>query len=71
MKKVGNALYTLYMLFLERAIVKGERSELGMVGRVVNKFAIETLPILWPVLAMPPSERTGVYHYLLLDVSFP
>lgn len=71
MKKVGNALYTLYTLFLERAIVNGEHSELGMVGRVANKFAIAVLPILRPVLAAPPSERAGVYHHLLLDVTFP
>jgi len=71
MKKVGNALYTLYTLFLERAIVNGERSELGVVGRVINKFAIVALPILRPILAAPPSERAGVYHHLLLDVIFP
>lgn len=71
MKKVGNALYTLYTLFLERAILNGEHSELGAVGRAVNKLAIAALPILRPVLAVPPSERAGVYHHLLLDVSFP
>lgn len=71
MRKVGNVYYTLFTLFLERAIVNGERSELGFMGRVANKCAIALLPILRPGLSSPPSENAGVYHHLLLDVVFP
>ncbi|MEQ1794864.1 MAG: methyltransferase domain-containing protein [Nitrospira sp.] len=70
-RKVGNAYYALFTLFLERAIVNGERSELGFMGRVVNKCAIALLPILRPALSVPPPENAGVYHHLLLDVAFP
>jgi SAM-dependent methyltransferase len=71
MQKVGNSYYTLYTLFLERGIVNGERNELGLVGRVVNKCAVALLPILKPIFSRPPSNHAGVYHHLLVDAVFP
>lgn len=71
MRKVGNSYYTLFTLFLERGIVNGERSELGLVGRAVNKCAVALLPILRPVFSRPPSDQAGVYHHLLVDAVFP
>lgn len=71
MRKVGNSYYTLFTLFLERGIVNGERRELGLVGRVVNRCAVAVLPILLPVFSQPPSDHAGVYHHLLVDAVFP
>jgi SAM-dependent methyltransferase len=71
LRKVGNSYYTLYTLFLERGIVNGERSELGLAGRVVNKCAVALLPVLRPLFSRPPSDQAGVYHHLLVDAVFP
>ncbi len=70
MRKVGNSCYTLYILFLERGFVNGERSELGLFERVVNKCAVALLPILGPMFSQPPSDQAGVCHHLLVDVVF-
>lgn len=70
MAKVGNAYYTLLSLFLERGIVNGERSRLGLAGRVVNRVLRALVPLLSPLLRKPPRADDGVYHHLLLEVVF-
>ncbi len=71
MRNVGNSYYTLYTLFLERGFVNGERSELGLFERAVNKCAVALLPILRPMFSQSPSDQVGVCRHLLVDVVFP
>ena len=70
MAKVGNAYYTLLSLFLERGIVNGERSRLGLAGRALNRLLRALVPLLSPLLSKPPRDDDGVYHHLLLEAGF-
>lgn len=70
-KKVGNVYYTLLSLFLERGILNGEQSRLGLVGRVVNRALRALVPLIGPLLRRAPQNDDGIYHHLLLEVSFP
>lgn len=68
--KAGNVLYTLLSLFLERGVGNGEFNRLGVSGRIVNRLLRTLVPILAPLLCKPPNHDDGIYHHLLLEVSF-
>jgi len=68
--KAGNVLYTLLSLFLERGIANGELNRLGVPGRVVNRLLRTLVPVLAPLLCKVPNSDDGIYHHLLLEVSF-
>lgn len=70
-EKAGNALYTIFTLFLERAINNGEKNTLGLAGRIFNKIAVSLFPLFRPVLAAKPSFGAGCYHHLLIEIQFP
>jgi SAM-dependent methyltransferase len=70
LSKAGNMLYTLLSLFLERGVANGEFNRLGVSGRVVNRLLCALVPILAPLLCKPPNQDDGIYHHLLLEVSF-
>lgn len=69
-EKIGNAYYTLFTMFLERAIDNGEKSTLGLVGKFLNKLALCFFPLCRPLLAAKPSINAGCYHHLLMEISF-
>jgi SAM-dependent methyltransferase len=69
-EKLGNAYYTLLTLFLERGICNGERSVLGLAGKLLNKLALFFFPLLRPILAAKPSIDAGCYHHLLMEIRF-
>lgn len=68
--KAGNLYYTLLSLFLERGVGNGERNRLGVAGRTVNRVLRAFVPLLMPLLRRPPKCDDGIYHHLLLEVSF-
>lgn len=70
MEKAGNASYTLFTLFLERAILNGERSVLGPGGKLLNRLARYVFPLIRPILATRPPIDAGCYHHLLLEIGF-
>jgi SAM-dependent methyltransferase len=70
LSKAGNVLYTLISLFLERGIANGEINRLGVPGRVVNSLLRTLVPLLAPWLCKAPNPDDGIYHHLLLEVSF-
>ena len=70
MRKAGNVYYTVLSLFLERGISNGEHSRLGLFGRIVNRCLDMLIPVLAPILRKAPNEDDGIYHHLLLEVSF-
>ena len=69
-RKAGNVYYTLLSIFLERGVGNGERSRLGVTGRIVNRALRALVPLLAPLLRRPPCSDDGIYHHLLLEVSF-
>ena len=69
-RKAGNIYYTVLSLFLERGISNGEYSRLGLVGRIINRCLGMLIPVFAPILRKAPSEDDGIYHHLLLEVSF-
>jgi len=70
LSKAGNVLYTLLSLFLERGIANGELNRLGVHGRVVNRLLRTLVPVFAPLLCKAPNLDDGIYHHLLLEVSF-
>lgn len=68
--KAGNIYYTLLSLFLERGISNGEQSSLSLFGRTINRFLSLLVPLLIPILQKTPRRDDGIYHHLLLEVSF-
>ncbi len=68
--KAGNVLYTFLSLFLERGIANGEINRLGVPGRVVNRLLRALVPVVAPLLCKEPNPNDGIYHHLLLEVSF-
>jgi SAM-dependent methyltransferase len=69
-RKAGNVYYTLLSIFLERGVSNGERIRLGVTGRIVNRALRTLVPMLAPLLRRPPRSDDGIYHHLLLEVSF-
>ncbi|WP_374615141.1 class I SAM-dependent methyltransferase [Sphingorhabdus sp.] len=69
--KAGNLYYTLLSLFLERGVGNGESNRLGAAGRTVNRALRALVPLLAPLLRRPPKSDDGIYHHLLVEVSFP
>ena len=69
-RKAGNVYYTLLSLFLERGVGNGESNRLGVAGRIVNRALRALVPVLAPLLRRPPRSDDGIYHHLLLEVSF-
>lgn len=70
LSKAGNVFYTLLSLFLERAVANGESNRLGIHGRIVNRLLRTLVPVLAPLLGKAPNQEDGIYHHLLLEVSF-
>jgi SAM-dependent methyltransferase len=70
LSKAGNVHYTLLSLFLERGIANGELNRLGVLGRVVNRLLRTLVAVLAPLLCKAPNPDDGIYHHLLLEVSF-
>ena len=70
LSKAGDVYYTLLSLFLERGIANGELNRLGVPGRVVNRLLHTMVPVLAPLLFKAPNPDDGIYHHLLLEVSF-
>ncbi|QDC51241.1 methyltransferase domain-containing protein [Candidatus Methylopumilus universalis] len=68
--KVGNIYYTLLTLFLERGVSNGEINTLGLTGRVANFLIRQLVPLMVPLLRLPPSNQDGIYHHILIEVSF-
>jgi hypothetical protein len=68
--KARNIYYTLLSLFLERGISNGEQSSLSLFGRTINRFLSLLVPLLIPILQKAPRRDDGIYHQLLLEVSF-
>ena len=68
--KAGNVYYTLLSLFLERGVGNGERNRLGVAGRIINRALRTLVPLLAPLLRRTPRSDDGIYHHLLLEVSF-
>jgi hypothetical protein len=68
--KVGNVYYTLLSLFLERGVGNGESNRLGVVGRALNRALGLLVPLMAPLLRRPPKSDDGIYHHLLIEVSF-
>ena len=68
--KAGNVFYTLLALFLERGVANGESNRLGIPGRIVNRLLRTLVPVLVPLLCKAPNQEDGIYHHLLLEVSF-
>jgi SAM-dependent methyltransferase len=68
--KAGNVYYTLLSLFLERGIGNCESNRLGAAGCIVNRALSSLVPLLAPLLRRPPKTDDGIYHHLLLEVSF-
>lgn len=71
MMKVGNTIYTLFTLFLERGIMNGEESELSAMGILMNRALLAASYLLRGILRRPPAENAGIYHHILLEVEFP
>ncbi len=68
--KAGNIYYTILSLFFERGVANGEINRLGVLGRLVNRALRTLVPLLAPILRRPPKNDDGIYHHLLLEVSF-
>lgn len=68
--KVGNVYYTLPALFLKRGVANGEQNRLGLFGRLLNRALRSLVSVLATVLCKPPRDDDGVYHHLLVEVSF-
>lgn len=70
LSKVGNVFYTLLSLFMERAMANGEHNRLGLMGRLLNRVLRTLVPVFAPLLSKAPGQEDGIYHHLLLEVSF-
>lgn len=70
LSKAGNVFYTLLSLFLERGVANGESNRLGIPGRIVNRLLRTLVPVFAPLLCKAPNQEDGIYHHLLLEVSF-
>jgi SAM-dependent methyltransferase len=70
LSKVGNVYYTLLSLFLKSGNANGELNRLGVPGTVVNRHLRSLVPVLAPMLCKAPHPDDGIYHHLLLEMSF-